>query len=63
MILEAFDKFEYNYIKLSTSINKSINELNYYGNEGWELIHLESPKMTGDIYRGLMKRKITRTQV
>ena len=58
MIYETYDKFEYNYIKLKSNISNSIEILNNLGQEGWELINLELPKETGDIYKGLLKRKI-----
>jgi len=63
MIYEKYDKFEYNYIKLKSNISNSIEILNSLGQEGWELINLELPKETGDIYKGLLKRKIICTKV
>ena len=65
MQLELYDKFEYKYIKLSTSIQKSVDTLNIEGTEGWELIKLFEPQapLGGDIFRALLKRKITVTKV
>lgn len=65
MQLESYDKFEYKYIKLSTSIQKSVDTLNAEGAEGWEVIKLTNPAsgITGDIYRALLKRKIIVTRV
>jgi hypothetical protein len=65
MILEAYDKFEYKYIKLSTSINISVDKLNECGIEGWELIKFFEPRnaLLGDTFAALLKRKITRTEV
>ena len=62
VIYEAYDKFEYTYVKLGMSPQRSIDILNEMGKEGWELIKLFDPTMGGDIYRGLMKRKITSTK-
>ena len=63
MMLESYDKFEYKYIKLATSPQKSVDILNSEGSEGWELIKLFEPLMGGDIFRGLMKRRIITTKV
>lgn len=65
MQLESYDKFEYKYIKLSTSIQKSVDTLNIEGTEGWELIKLFEPQVPlgGDIFRALLKRKITITKI
>jgi len=65
MILEAYDKFEYRYVKLSTSIKYSIDDLNIYGNEGWEIVKLFDPKydLVGDTFSALLKRKLTRTEL
>lgn len=60
MILESYDKFEYKYVKLSTSLMRSIDLLNEEGNEGWEVIEIMHPAaIGGDVYRAIMKRKIT----
>ena len=63
MIVETHDKFEYQYVKLSTSLEYSINKLNAEGINGWEVIKLFEPTIVGDIFRALMKRKLTRTEV
>ena len=65
MQLESYDKFEYKYIKLSTSIQKSVDTLNVEGAEGWELIKLFEPQtaLCGDVFRALLKRKIIVTKV
>lgn len=65
MILEAFDKFEYKHVKLSTSINTTIKTLNELGNEGWEVIKFNDPQsmIGGTPYEALLKRKITRTKI
>jgi len=65
MILEAYDKFEYKYVKLSTSIKSSVDDLNSYGNEGWEIVKFFEPRnaLVGDTFAALLKRKITRTEV
>ena len=62
VIYEAYDKFEYIYVELGMSPQRSIDILNKKGKEGWELIKLFNPIMSGDIYKGLMKRKITVTK-
>ena len=63
MIYQGIDKFEYKYVKLSISPQKSIDILNSEGAEGWELIKLFDPLMGGDIFKALMKRKITEIKV
>ena len=63
MVLESYDKFEYKYVKLSISPQRSVDILNAEGSEGWELIKLFEPLMGGDIFRGLMKRRIITTKV
>ena len=63
MILEGYDKFEYKYVKLAISPQRSVDILNSEGSEGWELIKLFEPSMGGDIFKGLMKRRITTTKV
>jgi hypothetical protein len=63
MILEAYDKFEYKYVKLATSPQRSVDILNSEGSEGWELIKLFEPLRGGDIFKGLLKRRITTTKV
>ena len=62
VIYEAYDKFEYKYVELGISPQRSVDILNEKGKEGWELIKLFNPVMGGDIYKGLMKRKITVTK-
>ena len=62
VIYEAYDKFEYTYVGLGMSPQRSVDILNEKGKEGWELIKLFNPVMGGDIYKGLMKRKITVTK-
>jgi hypothetical protein len=59
MQLESYDKFEYKYIKLSTSLMRSIDLLNEEGKEGWEVIELMHPTISGNIYEAVLKRKIT----
>ena len=65
MQLESYDKFEYKYIKLSTSIQKSVDILNVEGAEGWEIVKLFDPQtaLCGDVFRALLKRKIIVTRV
>jgi len=63
MIYQGIDKFEYKYIKLGISPQRSVDILNSEGADGWELIKLFEPLMGGDIFRGLMKRKITEVEV
>ena len=63
MILEGYDKFEYKYVKLATSPQRSTDILNSEGSEGWELIKLFEPLIGGDIFKGLMKRRIITTKV
>ena len=65
MILEAYDKFEYKYVKLSTSIKSSVDDLNFYGNEGWEIVKFFDPQnaLVGDTFSALLKRKLTRTEI
>jgi len=62
MMLESYDKFEYKYVKLSISPQRSVDILNAEGAEGWELIKLFDPLMGGDIFKGLMKRRIITTK-
>lgn len=64
MMLESYDKFEYKYVKLSISPQRSVDILNSEGSEGWELIKLFEPQASlgGDIFRALLKRKITVTK-
>lgn len=65
MKYQAIDRFEYKYVKLRTTIFASVNILNDEGKEGWELIELTKPiaPCNGDVYRGLLKRKITEIEV
>ena len=65
MILEAYDKFEYKYVKLATSIKSSVDDLNIYGNEGWEIVKFFDPQSAfiGDTFSALLKRKLTRTEI
>ncbi len=65
MILEAYDKFEYKYVKLATSIQRSVDILNSEGAEGWEIIKFFEPRnaLVGDIFSALLKRKLTRTEI
>ena len=65
MILEAYDKFEYKYVKLATSIQRSVDILNSEGAEGWEVIKFLEPKnaLIGDVFTVLLKRKITQTEI
>lgn len=63
MMLESYDKFEYKYVKLSISPQRSVDILNSEGSEGWELIKLFDPLMGGDIFKGLMKRRIITTKI
>lgn len=59
MILESYDKFEYKYVKLATSLIRSIDLLNEEGKEGWEVIEIMHPSIGGDVHKAIMKRKIT----
>ena len=63
MKYQGIDKFEYKYVKLGISPQRSVDILNSEGVEGWELIKLFEPLMGGDIFRGLMKRKITEVEI
>lgn len=59
MKFQAIDKFEYKYETLYSSIESSINALNFLGEKGWELFELKYPKSAGEPYKALLKRKIT----
>lgn len=61
----AIDKFEYKYVKLRTSLPGSIDYLNEEGKNGWEVIELFKPNapIAGDVYKALLKRRITEVEV
>ena len=65
MKFQGIDKFEYKYVQLGTNLPSSMKTMNGLGQEGWELIELFSPykPLSGDIYKGLFKRKITEVTV
>jgi len=58
MNTQEFIKYEYKYVKLRSNIDITIELLNDFGNDGWEVIELEKPKSTGDVYKAFMKRKL-----
>ncbi len=59
MKFQAIDKFEYDYVVLNSNIIKTIEILNKYGKEGWELFKLFEPKTAVYPYQAILKRKIT----
>lgn len=65
MKYQGIDKFEYKYIKLSINLEKSIDKLNQEGESGWEVIKLFEPQtaLYGDVFKVLLKRKITEVEV
>ena len=63
MKVQYIDKFEYQYTPLYSNIEKSIEFLNRFGDNGWELIDLIKPESTGEQYKAILKRKITEVEV
>ena len=64
MKYQGIDKFEYKYVKLGISPQKSVELLNVEGAKGWELIKLiDVSPIAGDVYRAILKRKITEVEV
>lgn len=62
MTLEYYDKFEYKYEPLFSSLESSIAALNLRGNDGWELFELIKPNGYGEQYKAILKRKIIVTK-
>ena len=58
MEYQSFERYEYKYAPLYSSIDTSVNMLNQLGEEGWELIELEKPKSVGEQYKAILKRKL-----
>lgn len=62
MTFECYDKFEYKYESLYSSLESSIAALNLLGNDGWELFELIAPDGYGGQYKAILKRKIIVTK-
>lgn len=59
------DKFEYKFFKMDfalwVKIDKKEEELNALGQEGWEVVNFEYPKMATMVF--LLKRKLNTASI
>ena len=63
MKITCVDKFEYKYTPLASSWQRSIEILNEFGKDGWEVIELIKGSGAGSQNKAILKRKITEATV